>query len=90
MNKTCHITSTLHVYCLTFTTGDGWGGGGVTDDKATKLVTAVQDDILAFERVNLLDFSGERPRGFSTCTCETTGLGIFDRKLDHLQWRVWR
>lgn len=70
-------------------TGDGWGVGGVTDDKATKIVTAVQVDILAFVRVNLLDFSGERPCGFSIWTCETTGVGIFDGKLDHLQWRVW-
>ena len=59
----CQVTFTLHVFDLTFTSGGGGDGGGVTGEKAAKPVTAVSDSVSTFaskkqlEMINFLNMT---------------------------------
>lgn len=80
-NKRCHIMFLFHVYDLTFISGEGGDGVGVTEEKATKPLTKVRDCISTFE--------SETPLAILRVRCDNFQLCLWWRRQGYLWQEVW-
>ena len=78
--KSCHITSTVCVYDLTFESGGENVGDGASGMKAAKPVTTVQDCVSTFLHVKHCAQYFRRNQAMFV----STKTGVFDAELGHL------